>query len=534
MGEGPPGTGRSALSVGAGILLSRITGFLRDLTIASFFGAGLAVDAYVAALRVPNILRTLLGEGTLSASFVPVYSELLEREGEEAGTPRRLARGVLGIVLVVAGLLSALGVLLAPLLARAIAPGFGPEHSELTTRLVRILFPMAGVMIVAAWCLGVLNSHRRFFLPFVAPAAWNLTQVAGLLVGARMGWEPLIVALAWSTLLGSVLQLAVQLPTARRLAGTLRPAVERAWEPVRRVARNAAPVAAGQGIFQVSSFLDVVLASTLVARGGEGAVAGMYFAQRLAMLPQSLFGVSVATASLPEMSRGGDAGALRPHLSRGFLRILFFVLPSAAVLLLFGDLVVSVVYERNDFGPGDTRLVRWILGAYALGLVATSLVKLFASGFHALQDTRTPLRFAAVAVTLGIATGAGAMLLLAGRGWGARAATGLALGGALGAWVNLTLLWRGIAARSGPLIRPEERTRLARIVLATLAAVAVGLPVRAWLDGWIGTAGTWRTLLVLLGTLAAAGVPYLAIARMPPRREPRADATPETRTPDAR
>ncbi len=284
--------GRSAATVGAGILLSRLTGFLRDLIIARFFGTMVAADAYAAAIKIPNVLRNLLGEGSLSAAFVPVYSSLLEGDRAESEAPALLARRVLGRLVLLAGVLSALGVALAPWLTRVVAPGFDAEASALTTQLVRILFPMAGVMILAAWCLGVLNSHRRFFLPFAAPVLWNLAQVAGLLLGARFGWSPLIRVLAWSTLAGSLLQLGVQLPTARRLARSVRPLLDRGSEPVRRVMRNMVPVAASQGIFQLASFADVILASFLPA----GAVVGLYYAQRLAYLPLSLFGVSVAAA----------------------------------------------------------------------------------------------------------------------------------------------------------------------------------------------------------------------------------------------
>ena len=518
-------TGRSALRVGSGILLSRITGFLRDITIASFFGTGPAAGAYAAALRIPNILRNLLGEGTLSASFVPVYSSLLEKEGADGAGPRRLARGVLGMVLAVAVLLSGLGVLLAPVLARLVAPGYDAETAALTGRLVRILFPMAGVMIIGAWCLGVLNSHRRFFLPYVAPVLWNGAQIAGLLLGARFGWQPLIHVLAWSTLVGSFLQLGIQLPTARRLARTLRPAIERGWEPVRRVTRNAGPVAAGQGVFQVSSLLDVVLASTLGVTAGPAAVAGLYFAQRIAYLPLGLFGVSVATASLPEMSRGGEATALRPHLVDGFFRILFFVLPSAIVLLLFGDLVVGIIYQRNEFGPDSTQLVSWILAAYAIGIVASSLVKLFASGFYALQNTVTPMRIAAVSVVTGVAVGASLMFWLKSAGFGARAAAGLPVGGAVGAWLNLSLLWHGLGRQTGPFLGPSERRGLLRLCVAGAVAALLALLARMWLESVIDGTSLLHLLAILLGTLLAGGVPYLLIARKPPTHAPR----PETR-----
>ncbi|MFQ5689568.1 MAG: murein biosynthesis integral membrane protein MurJ [Gemmatimonadota bacterium] len=504
-------TSRSAISVAGGIFLSRLTGFGRDLAIAHFFGTSLAVDAYTAALRIPNILRNLLGEGTLSAAFVPVYSSFLARGGS-GGDARRLARAILGVMLLLAGVLSGLGILLAPALTRIVAPGFGPTESALMTDLVRILFPMSGVMILAAWCLGVLNSHRRFFLPYVAPVVWNGAQIAGLLLAARQAWGPLIYALAWSTLAGSLLQLAVQLPAVGRLAGSFRPALERTWEPARRVTRNMAPVVASQGVFQVSSFLDIVLASMLPT----GAIAGLYYAQRVAYLPLALFGVSVATATLPEMSRDTSPDRLRAHLVQGFFRILFWVLPSAILLMLFGDLVIQVLFRHGAFGAESVTLVAWILAAYATGLVASSSVKLFASGFHALQDTATPMRIAAVAIGTGVLVGAGLMFALRARGFGATSAAGLAIGGAVSAWVNLILLWRGLQRRIGRMWSGRATRTVGRLVLGGLAAAAVGWVARAGLSAALGGEAAWRGPLVLLGTLALGSVPYLLIARRPP------------------
>jgi putative peptidoglycan lipid II flippase len=372
---------------------------------------------------------------------------------------------------------------------------------------------MAGVMIVAAWCLGVLSSHRRFFLPFAAPVVWNLTQVAGLLLGARLGWKPLIHVLAWSTLAGSLLQLAVQLPTARRLAGSLRPALARGLEPVQRVMRNMVPVAASQGIFQLSSFADVLLASFLPA----GAVAGLYYAQRLAYLPLSLFGISVATAALPEMSRESTAAALRPRLVNGFFQILFFVLPAAVALGLFGDLAVRVLFERGEFGAQSTNLVSGILMAYAVGLVASSSVKLFASGFHAMQDTRTPMRFAVVSVTVGIALGAATRLAMRARGYGALAAAGLALGGAAGAWLNLTLLWSALQRRVGVLFDRDAVAPLLRVCLGAVAGGLAGYGARRLLAGRFPEETTLGAAVVLAGTLLVGGVIYLVIVPKPPR-----------------
>lgn len=491
---------RPAFAVGAGIFLSRLVGFGRDVAIAAFFGTSVAADAYAAALRIPNIVRNLLGEGTLSASFIPVYSGLLERQAD--GDARRLAGNVLGLLLVLATGLSGLGILLAPWLTRVLVPGWPQGAVALTTWLVRILFPMAGLMILAAWCLGVLNSHRRFFLSFAAPAVWNLSQIAGLLIGWRAGWKPLVVVLAWSTLIGGALQFLVQLPTARRLAGRIRLSVDIAWGPVRKVLANFGPVVLGAGVAQISSFLDVFLASFLAS----GAVATLYYSQRLYFLPLSLFGISVAASSLPELSREAELDAhhaLRQRLSRGFRSVAFTVLPSAFVFILFGDWIVATLFQRGDFTIEDTRLVHATLAAYGIGLLAASSVKLFASGFHAMLDTRTPVRFAVV----GLVIGAGAAALLM---WPLYV-PGLAVGAALGSWSYLLLLWNGLRKRVGPLFNWDDFTYLLKLLAACLAGTAVTLGLETFLALPEPVEAPQLTRLWLTaGTLGTFGVVYVA------------------------
>lgn len=489
--------------MGAGILFSRISGFARDVVFAYFFGTGVAADTYAAALRIPNILRNLLGEGTLSASFIPVYSSLLGREaGSEA---RRLAGTVLGLLLALAAGLSGLGVLLAPWITRVIVPGWSAEATTLTVRLVRILFPMAGFMILAAWCLGILNSHRRFFLSYAAPSVWNLAQIVGLLLAWRAGWEPLVMILAWSTLIGGALQFLVQLPAARRLAGKIRLRLEFRTGSPRTVVSNFLPVALGAGVFQISSFFDVFLASFLV----HGAVAALYYSQRLYYLPLSLFGVSIAAAALPELSREADAEsfqALRARLRRGFRHISFAVLPSSVVLILFGDWIVALLFQRGSFDATDTQIVHGTLAAYSVGLLAAASVKLFASGFNAMLDTRSPVRYAIVSVA--VATGTGAILM-----WPLYAA-GLALGSALGSWLNLTLLWRGLRGRIGHVMEKEDLLYILRVLAACAVGAAAGWGVRSLLAPMPTPTGGLATRLgVTAGTLATFGVVYLATAR---------------------
>jgi putative peptidoglycan lipid II flippase len=512
-------------------MLSRVTGLARDIAVAAFLGTGLAADAYWAAMKIPNIIRNLLGEGTLSASFVPVYSEQLETSSDPGTDPPRLASSVLGMVLVVATLLSGLGILLAPWITAAVLGTADEATRLLTTSLVRVLFPMSGVLIVGAWCLGVLNSHDRFFLPFVAPVLWNLSQVAGLLLAAKLGAESLVHALAWSALVGSILQVGIQMPSAFRLAQVRRPAFTFDWEPLRRVARNTLPVISGQGIFQLSSLVDLALAGL----AGTGALAALGYSQRLVYLPISLFGISVAAASLPKMSRDATEEVLRRRLVNGFFQITFFVLPAAAVFLLFGDLAVAVLYQRRQFEADSTALVSAILSAYALGLVAMSCLKLFASGFHALQDTATPMKIAAASVGTGISVSIGLTLWLRGAGYGTYSAIGIVLGGVCGSWLNLTLHWWLLSRRIGRLFDAGALRAVLRLALATLAAAGVGLFVRRWLETRLGTDTFIGALGLLLAACVAGAVPYFLIARRPPRPggEPPAEAAVHAGGPDA-
>lgn len=497
---------RSAFLVGAGILLSRVTGFVRDAVFAFFFGTGVAADAYAAALRIPNILRNLLGEGTLSASFVPVYSALLER-GERAGA-RRLAGTLWALLTLAATGLSAIGIVTAPWLTVLIVPGWERDATELTVRLVRILFPMSGFMILGAWCLGILSSHRRFFLAYAAPVLWNLAQVAGLLVAAALGWSSLVFVLAWSTLLGGFLQFAVQLPRARRLLEGMPWNVDWRERAPRTVLRNFVPVVGSAGVFQISSFLDITLASF----AAHGAVSALYYAQRLYYLPLSLFGIAVAAAALPEMSRDIEAQArdvVRERLAGGFRQILFFVLPSAAAFVAFGELMVATLFERGDFGPASTFVVYVVLVAYAFGLVAASSVKLFASGFHAMLDTRTPLRYAIVSVSVGLLTGGALLFALRERVQPAPlAAVGLAAGSSLGFWVNCGLLWRGLRRRIGPIFRWGDARYVLGVATACVPAAAAALVTELLLRGALGGPSLAQRGGTLLAAAAAFGVVY--------------------------
>ncbi len=290
-------TGRHAFLVAAGILLSRLFGLLRQSVFNHYFQLTDAADAFTQAFKIPNFLQNLFGEGVLSASFIPVYARLLKQGDEEESG--RVAGAVGAILALSISVLVLIGELAAPLLTDVIAMGFHGEKRELTVRLVRILFPGAGFLVLGAWCLGILNSHRKFFLSYSAPVVWSLAMIATLIAyGGRSDLNSLAVILAWGSVAGSLLQFAVQLPNVTRLVKRLRIRPEMRSPNVREVVRNFIPVFISRGVVQISAFVDSTLAGLL----GTGAASGIFNAQIIYMLPVSLFGMSISAAELPAMS----------------------------------------------------------------------------------------------------------------------------------------------------------------------------------------------------------------------------------------
>jgi putative peptidoglycan lipid II flippase len=494
-------TARGATVVAAGILVSRVLGLVRNMAFAQVLGATAASDAYTAALKIPNAVRNLLGEGTLSAAFVPVYSRLLA--GESPVAARALARAVLGLLLVVVSALTLLGIWAAPLLTALLAAGFDAPTQALTTRLVRVLFPMTGLMVVSGWCLGVQAAHRRFFLAYASAALWSVAQIALLWWGGGRGatLETMAWWLAWATLAGAVLQVAAQLPEVIRLTGVPWPTVDRAAPGVAEVLRNVGPVVTALGVVQLSSFVDVQVASWLPT----GAATTLSYAQAVALLPVSLFGVSVAAAALPDLARDEATLAidqLRERVRAGWQRVLFYVVPSAVAFVAVGDLIVGMLYGGGRFGPAEQQVTHVVLGAYALGLVSAGSVKLLASAFYALRDYRSPLRASLTSVVIsgGLAAATGFLL----RDW-RYAASGIAAGSAIGSYANLALLLRGLRGRIGALYTPAMWAGTRRIVVASAVAAIATLGVR----GVTGRHGPWVIGPPLLAIFALA---YLGTA----------------------
>lgn len=500
-----PRRSRAAFLVGSGIFLSRVFGFVRDRVFAHWFGTSDFADAWRAALRLPNVLQNLLGEGTLSASLIPVYADLLEQgRDEDAG---RFAGAALGILAALAAGLALAGVLVAPLLVRVFFFEWSAEKQALTVTLVRILFPMTGLLVVSSWALGILNTHRRFFVSYVAPVFWNLAMIATLVAGGAwfaLGLRDLVVALAWGALAGGLLQLLVQIPfLLKHLGRGFRISLGRGVPGVGEAVRNFGPVVAARGVVNLSSWVDLILAAQLA----HGAVALLGYAQTFYVLPISLFGMSVAASELPELSRmrGEAHRILAGRVAAALRRVSYFLIPSALAYLALGDVVVAALYETGAFGPAQSLATWAVLAAYALGLAASASSRVLSSAFYALHDTRTPARIAYLRVGVSAAAGIALMVPLDTYGFaGLRlGAVGLALGASVGAWLEFVLLRRALARTIGPHGPGVEP--VARMALAATVAAAAGVAVQL-------VAPPGHPIVTALETLLPFGVAYVLAA----------------------
>ena len=471
--------------IAAGVLLSRIAGLVRDSIFAHFLGDSATADAFKAGFRIPNILQNLFGEGVLSASFIPVYGKLLGEGDDE--TADMLAWGVGAIMTLGVTVLVAIGVLVTPYLIDVIAPGFEGDKRDLTIQIVRILFPGAGLLVMSAWFLGVLNSHHKFFVSYTAPVAWNFAMIAALMYyGPRRSQDGLAIAISWASVVGSALQIAVQVPQTLALLRKHRIDLARIAAPLRSVFNNLTPVVISRGVINLSSYIDNILASLLPT----GAVAALNYGQLLYMLPISLFGYSVAASELPAMSRAAGAmpeqmsSILGTRINRGLRQIAFMTVPSSAAFLILGDVIVAMIYQSGAFTRADAIYVWAVLAGSGVGLLAATMGRLYNSAFYALFDTRTPLRFAIIRVVLTLVLGylcaipLPPMLGIAQK-WGV---AGLTVSAGVSGWVEFALLRWALNRRIG--WTGLERSFLAKLWALALGAAAIGFFMKLHMAGF--------------------------------------------------
>lgn len=491
---------RNVGPVSAATFLSRVLGLVRDQVFAALFGAGTAADAFNMAFRVPNLLRDLFAEGAMSASFVPTFTQWREKEGDEAAWA--LGRQLMSTLLAVLLGLCTLGWIFAPQLVQLMAGGFAavPGKLELTVSLTRIMLPFLPAVALAAAAMGMLNARGVFFLPALAPALLNLGMVgfglALIPVCRQAGW-PIITAMALGVVLGGLLQFACQLPSLAKLGFRFRLEIP-TWHPgVQRVAMLMLPATIGLAATQLNIFVSQAIASSF----REGSVSWLQYAFRLMQLPIGLFGVAVATVSLPALSRAAvrqDVPAVRSTLSEAVRLVLLLTIPSAVFLAVMAQPILALLFQHGRFQASDTTATAGALIMYCVGLPSFAAVGIFTRAFYAMGDTKTPVRSTFVAVGVNLVLNLLFVGPLAGLGLAHR---GLALATSATSLINLAQLSFQLRRRLGGIDGGRMARSAVRIVLVSaVAGVLLTLGLQA-----IGDI-TQRGLLVRAGVVAGGGI----------------------------
>jgi len=450
------------------ILICRIFGYLRDMFVAKFFGAGLYADAFYAAYRIPNLFRRLLGEGALSASFVPVFTEYLTTRGNHLKSKKEtqdLLDVVFTTLFLILSSLAILGILFAPEITKIVAWGFeiSPKKLELTITLVRIMFPYLLLICLAALLLGTLNALHIFFLPALSPLNLDFAEIIYILLIAGYLVSP-IKGLAVAVVIGGLGQFAFQLPLLFKHGWHLRFKINFRHPGLRKILCLMLPAMIGFSVEQINSFVDTLCGSFLK----EGSVTALYYSNRLMQLPLALFGIAMATVSLPLMSKSVSEKnfvELKETLSLSLRTVFFIIIPASVGLMILAQPIVRLLFERGAFTAEATKLTSQALFYYALGTFAYAGTKIVAVVFYSLQDTKTPLKIAILALSLNIVLN---LYLMVPLGVG-----GLALATAISSTVNLTVLLVILRLRIGKLglrriIETTKRTLLATAVMGTV------------------------------------------------------------------
>ncbi len=494
---------KAAGVIGGATLLSRVLGFVRDMVVARAFGASQVADAFYVAYRIPSLLRELFAEGSMSAAFVPVFTQTLTTESREEA--RRLARAAFSLILVIVTTVTVLGIALAPWLVAVIAPGFGddPHKAELTTDLTRIMFPYLLWISLAALAMGVLNSVRAFAAPAFSPALFNLAIIASVFALAPFLDEP-VLAVACGVFIGGLAQLLVQLPSLRRAGMDLGWLWQPAHPGLQRMGLLLIPTLVGLSVSQVNIFINTLLASYLA----QGSVTYLYYAMRLVQFPLGVFGVALSTALLPTLSTHAakqDVAALRETMAFGLRLILFITIPAMIGLIALRTPIIHVLFQHGKFVAADTAGTAAAVLGYTVGLWAFAGVRVVVPVFYARQDTRTPVLVAAAAVLVNIGL---SLVLMGPLGHG-----GLAFATAIASCVNFTVLVVVLRRQLGPFGGRRVARSAARAVLASAPAAMIGWGVSG-LAVWDGP-GAWAVKVALVsasiaGSAAAYGLLHTA------------------------
>jgi len=490
---------RAAGTVGSATLLSRIFGFVRDVVIAGYFGAGPAADAFFVAFRIPNLLRRLFAEGSLTVAFIPVFSEYLTRQGREEAF--ELAGSAIRMLSMILAAAAVAGILLSPAIVYVIAPGFAtsPEKYRLCVDLTRFMFPYIFFIGLVALAMGILNVLGHFAAPALAPVLLNLAMIASVLFISPHLDRP-VFGLAAGVMIGGLLQLLFQIPFLLQKG-------LRFWQKttiyhpgLKRIGVLMLPAVLGAAVYQINIVIGTLLASLLP----EGSVSYLYYADRLVQFPLGIFAIATATAVLPSLSKQAaenDFKGLRDTFGYALNLVFFITIPAMIGLIVLREPIVALLFKRGAFDAETTRLTAVALLYYCVGLWAFSAVRIVVSMFYALQDTRTPVKMAVVSIAVNILLG---VILMGPLGHG-----GLALATSLASMVNLFLLVLALRKKIGML-------GWRRIITSTARSLANALLMGClvwWAAGAVMPDGHLSTLNLLTGvcTGVAAGVASYAL-----------------------
>ena len=490
---------RAAGTIGAATLLSRILGFIRDMVVAAAFGASTAADAFYVAFRIPSMLRELFAEGSMSAGFVPVFTEYLTKRSREEA--RRLAHAAFTLLLLGLAGITLLGILLAPWLVKAIAPGFGGSlyKLEMTSFLTRLMFPYLLFIGLAALTMGILNALRSFAAPALSPAVFNLCVIGMVMFISPLLAEP-ITGIALGVLVGGLAQWLIQLPVLARQSMSFRFRWEPRHEGILRIGALLLPVVFGLSVSQINIFFNTLFASFLP----DGSVTFLYYGMRLIHFPLGIFGIALATAILPSMAAQAAQnahGPLKETLAFGLRMVFFLTVPALVGLIILRIPIIHLLFEHGQFTAEATLGTASAVLGYGIGLWAFAAVRIVVSTFYALQDTRTPVRIAMIAVGANIVLSLALMPFLQHMG--------LALAASLASILNLGLLLLCLRKKMGGL---EGMGVLHSVGRVLLASAVMGIVCE-----WVARQGIWllpgqwlqKSGLLGMGILAGMGIYFL-------------------------
>ncbi len=510
---------RSAGIVSIAVLMSRVTGLLRESVMARLFGAGLIYDAFMLGFRIPNLTRDLFAEGALSSAFVPTFTEYLTNRGKEAAA--QLANLVATALIIVVGTVCALGVIFAPQLVHVMAPGFAavPGKFELAVRMTRIMFPFLLLVALAAQAMGVLNASNKFGVPALASTFFNIGSVGfGVLLGIWLGPSlhlTRIEGMAIGVVLGGALQLIWQFPTLYGLGFRFRVAFDWKHPGLVRIFRLMVPAILGNAAVQINVMVNTNFASTIIdpVRGMDGPVSWLSYAFRFMQLPLGLFGVAMATPTLPSISRSAAAGNMeefRRTLSKSLGMVFLLTLPSSVGLAVLGKSIIGAIYQGGRFQLYDTQQTALALSFYAIGLAGYAALKVLNPAFYALGDARTPMLVSLGSIVINFATAA-TMIRFAGLGH-----AGLALSTSVVALFGFFLLFEILRRRIGGVYGRELATGIGKVLIASLVMAAVTALSSHGMERWLGVSQLARLadlavsipigLLIFYGMCRAFGV----------------------------